>query len=148
MKGLSRNAKGHWVATHLGKRVTFTEQRFGEAAEHLARRALLAMQAGTYNERDDNAMLKLSYGRDMAAMQWGIHVGELNTWLLTGCLRGKALPPPRFDNRQGAGKISGYEMVMVQARIQALFAPPSSEHTSFQDPPTRGVQGEGTPHGE
>ena len=43
MNGLARNAKGHWVATHMGQRVTFTEQRFGDAAELLARRVLLAM---------------------------------------------------------------------------------------------------------
>ena len=84
----------------------------------------------------------------MAATQLGIHVGELNAWLLTGCLRGNTLTPPRFDTRQGAGKISGYELVMVQAGIHALFTSPSPERASFEDPPTRGVQGEGTPHRE
>ncbi|MGL5128505.1 MAG: hypothetical protein ACRC7D_10175 [Aeromonas popoffii] len=67
MNGLVRNSKGHWVATHMGQRVTFTEQRFGEAAAVLARRVLLAMQAGTYDELRDNTLLKQSYSRELAA---------------------------------------------------------------------------------
>jgi hypothetical protein len=119
VNGLARNAKGHWVATHIGQRVTFTEQRFGEAAELLARRALLAMQAGTYDELRDNTLLKQSYSRELAAKMLGIHVGELNEWLLSGVLRGQEIIPPRPDDRRGAGKISGYELAIVQERIKA-----------------------------
>lgn len=119
MNGLARNAKGHWVATHTGQRVTFTEQRFGEAAELLARRALLAMQAGTYDELRDNALLKQSYSRELAAKMLGIHVGELNEWLLSGVLHGQEIMPPRPDDRRGAGKFSGYELAIVQERIKA-----------------------------
>lgn len=118
MNGLARNAKGHWVATHMGQRVTFTEQRFGEAAELLARRALLAMQTGTYNELRDNALLKQSYSRELAAKMLGIHVGELNEWLLSGILRGREITPPRPDDRRGAGKISGYQLAIVQERMR------------------------------
>ena len=119
MNGLARNAKGHWVATHMGQRVTFTEQRFGDAAELLARRVLLAMQAGTYDELRDSALLKQSYSRELAAQMLGIHVGELNEWLLRGVLRGQEITPPRPDNRRGAGKISGYELAIVQERMKA-----------------------------
>ncbi|MDX7611756.1 hypothetical protein ACQ2HG_20785 [Aeromonas hydrophila] len=118
MNGLARNTKGHWVATHKGQRVTFTEQRFGETAELLARRALLAMQSGTYDEFRDNALLKQSYSRELAAKVLGIHVGELNEWLLSGVLRGQEITPPRPDNRRGAGKISGYELAIVQDRMK------------------------------
>ncbi len=119
MNGLARNAKGHWVATHMGQRVTFTEQRFGDAAELLARRVLLAMQAGTYDELRDSTLLKQSYSRELAAQVLGIHVGELNEWLLSGVLRGQEITPPRPDNRRGAGKISGYELAIVQERMKA-----------------------------
>jgi len=122
MNGLARNAKGHWVATHMGQRVTFTEQRFGEAAELLARRALLAMQTGTYNELRDNALLKQSYSRELAAKMLGIHVGELNEWLLSGILRGREITPPRPDDRRGAGKISGYQLAIVQERMRTGFS--------------------------
>lgn len=118
MNGLARNSKGHWVATHMGQRVTFTEQRFGEAAELLACRALLAMQAGTYDELRDNALLKQSYSRELAAKMLGIHVGELNEWLLSGVLRGQEITPPRPDGRRGTGKISGYELAIVQERMK------------------------------
>lgn len=37
MNGLARNAKGHWVSTHMGQRVTFTEQRFGDAGRYIRR---------------------------------------------------------------------------------------------------------------
>lgn len=117
--GLARNTKGHWVATHMGQRVTFTEQHFGEAAELLARRALLAMQSGAYDELRDNALLKQSYSRELAAKVLGIHVGELNEWLLSGVLRGQEITPPRPDDRRGAGKISGYELAIVQERLKA-----------------------------
>ena len=116
MNGLARNAKGHWVATHMGQRVTFTEQRFGDAAELLARSVL---QAGTYDELRDSALLKQSYSRELAAQVLGIHVGELNEWLLRGVLRGQEITPPRPDNRRGAGKISGYELAIVQERMKA-----------------------------
>lgn len=119
MNGLARNAKGHWVATHMGQRVTFTEQRFGDAAELLAHRVLLAMQAGTYDELKDSALLKQSYSRELAAQVLGIHVGELNEWLLSGVLRGQEITPPRPDNRRGVGKISGYELAIVQERMKA-----------------------------
>lgn len=122
MNGLARNAKGHWVATHMGQRVIFTEQRFGDAAELLARRALLAMQTGTYNELRDNALLKQSYSRELAAKMLGIHVGELNEWLLSGILRGREITPPRPDDRRGAGKISGYQLAIVQERMRTGFS--------------------------
>ncbi|MGL4356334.1 MAG: hypothetical protein ACRCTP_21210 [Aeromonas popoffii] len=119
MNGLARNTKGHWVATHLGQRVTFTEQRFGEAAELLACRVLLAMQAGTYDELRDNTLLKHSYSRELAAKMLDIHVGELNEWLLSGVLRGQEITSPRPDDRRGGGKISGYELAIVQERMKA-----------------------------
>ncbi|ENC6423066.1 hypothetical protein ABKX80_003698 [Aeromonas veronii] len=119
MNGLARNTKGHWVATHMGQRVTFTEQRFGEAAELLARRALLAMQSGAYDELRDNALLKQSYSRELAAKMLGIHVGELNEWLLSGVLRSQEISPPRPDDRRGAGKFSGYELAIAQERLKA-----------------------------
>jgi len=84
MNGLARNAKGHWVATHM-----------------------------------DSALLKQSYSRELAAQVLGIHVGELNEWLLSGVLRGQEITPPRPDNRRGAGKISGYELAIVQERMKA-----------------------------
>ena len=106
MNGLARNAKGHWVATHMGQRVTFTEQRFGDAAELLARRVLLAMQAGTYDELRDSALLKQSYSRELAAQVLGIHVGELNEWLLRGVLRGQEITPPVQTTVEGQGKLA------------------------------------------
>ena len=118
MNGLARTSKGHWVATHMGQRVTFTEQRFGQAAEVLARRVLLAMLAGTYDELRDNALLKQSYSRDLAAKMLGIHVGELNEWLLSGVLRDREITPPRPDDRRGTGKFSGYELAIVQERMK------------------------------
>lgn len=121
MNELARNTKGHWVATHMGQRVTFTEQRFGEAAELLARRALLAMQAGTYNGLRDNSLLKLYYSRDLAAKVLGIHVGELNKWLLSGVLRGREITPPRSDDRKGAKKICGFQLAIVQERMRMVF---------------------------
>lgn len=99
MNGLARNTKGHWVATHLGQRVTFTEQRFGEAAELLARRVLLAIQAGTYDELRDNTLLKHSYSRELATKMLDIHVGGLNEWLLSGILRGQEITPPGRPER-------------------------------------------------
>jgi len=119
MSGLFRNSKGHWVATHMGQRVTFTEQRFGEDAELLARRVLLAMQAGTYDELRDNALLKQNYSRDLAAKMLGINGGELNEWLLSGVFRGREITPPRPDSRQGTRKFSGYELAIVQERMKA-----------------------------
>ncbi|WP_232790180.1 hypothetical protein [Aeromonas sobria] len=103
----------------MGQRVTFTEQRFGDAAELLARRVLQAMQAGTYDELRDSALLKQSYSRELAAQMLGIHVGELNEWLLRGVLRGQEITPPCPDNRRGAGKISCYELAIVQVHIPA-----------------------------
>lgn len=121
MNGLARNAKGHWVATHMGQRVTFTEQRFGEAAEVLARRALLAMQAGTYDELRDNALLKQSYSRELAASILNINISELNYWLLSGVFRDQVITPPKSDNRRGAGKFSGYELAITQERLKAVL---------------------------
>lgn len=48
----------------------------------------------------------------------GIHVGELNEWLLSGVLRGQEISPPRPDDRRGARKISGYELAIVQDRMK------------------------------
>lgn len=121
MNGLARNAKGHWVATHMGQRVTFTEQRFGDAAELLARRVLLAMQAGTYDELRDSALLKQSYSRELAASILNINISELNYWLLNGVFRGQVITPPRSDNRRGTGKFSGYELAITQERLKAAL---------------------------
>lgn len=123
MNGLSRNAKGHWVANHLNQRVTFTEQRFGDSAELLAKRALLAMKAGTYDELLDNELLKQSYSRELTAKLLGIRVGELNDWLLSGVLRGQEIIPPKPDDRRGNGKFSGYEVAIVQERIKEILPP-------------------------
>lgn len=90
----------------MGQRVTFTEQRFGDAAELLARRVLLAMQAGTYDELRDSALLKQSYSRELAAQMLGIHVGELNEWLLSGVLRGQEITPPAQTTGEGQGKLA------------------------------------------
>lgn len=87
----------------------------------LARRALLAMQAGAYNELRDNTLLKLYYSRDLAAMVLGIHIGELNEWLLSGVLRGREITPPRSNDRKGAEKISGYQLAIVQERMRMVF---------------------------
>lgn len=121
VRGLFRNAKGHWVATNQGQRVTFTEARFGEAAEVLARRALLAMQAGTYDELRDNALLKQSYSRELAASILNINISELNYWLLSGVFRGQVITPPKSDNRRGTGKFSGYELAITQERLKAVL---------------------------
>jgi hypothetical protein len=79
----------------MGRRVTFTEQRFGDAAELLARRVLLAMQAGTYDELRDSALLKQSYSRELAASILNINISELNYWLLNGVFRGQVITPPK-----------------------------------------------------
>lgn len=122
MNGLSRNANGHWVATYLNKRVAFTENRFGKAAELLAKRALLAMKAGTYNELRDNELLKQSYSRDLAACILKIHASELNDWLLTGMFRGNIITPPKPDSRRGTGKFSGYELEITKERLSRFNA--------------------------
>ncbi|MGL5156253.1 MAG: hypothetical protein ACRC9H_15230 [Aeromonas veronii] len=121
--GLFRNAIGHWVATHKGQRITFTEQRFGDDARALALRALRAMESGTYDELKDNELLKIAYSRDMAAKMLGISAYELNTWLLSGVLRGQAIRPPKPDSLQGTGrygnyKFTGYEVALAQERMK------------------------------
>lgn len=118
VQGLFRNAKGHWIANYRGQKVTFTEQRFGAAAEPLARRALAAMQAGTYDELRDSLLLKQSYSRDLAAKMLGLRAGELNEWLLSGVLQGRTITPPKPDDRRGAGKFSGYELALAQERMK------------------------------
>jgi hypothetical protein len=121
--GLFRNAAGHWVANHKGQRITFTEQRFGDDARALALRALRAMQAGTYDEMKDNELLKIAYSRDLAAQMLKINPGELNTWILTGMLRGQPIRPPKPDAKPGTGrfgnyKFTGYEVALAQERMK------------------------------
>ena len=58
------------------------------------------MQAGTYDELKDSALLKTRVTVELAAQVLGIHVGELNEWLLSGVLRGQEItPPPRQPER-------------------------------------------------
>ncbi len=77
--------------------------REGDAAELLSRRVLLAMQAGTYDELRDSALLKQSYSRELV----GIHVGELNEWLLSGVLRGQEITPPHAQTTvEGQGTLA------------------------------------------
>lgn len=125
IEGLFRNARGHWVANYKGQRVTFTEQRFGDDARALALRAFRAMRAGTYDELKDNELLKIAYSRDLAAQMLNMHPGELNTWILTGVLRGNNIRPPKPDAKPGVGrygnsKFTGYELALAQERIKAL----------------------------
>ncbi|MGL5126607.1 MAG: hypothetical protein ACRC7D_00030 [Aeromonas popoffii] len=57
-------------------------------------------------------------GNNAAAKMLGIHVGELNEWLLSGVLRDLEITPPRPDDRRGTGKFSGYELAIVQERMK------------------------------
>ena len=65
------------------------------------------MQAGTYDELRDSALLKQSYSRELATQVLGIHVGELNEWLLSGVLRGQEItPPPAQTTGEGQEKLA------------------------------------------
>lgn len=115
-------AKGNrqWFATYKGQRVTFSENRFGAGAKRLAERALLAMQAGTYDEVKDNLLFKQSYKIDLAAKMLNLHVGELRRWLLTGVVRGKEVTPPRRDDYKGADRFTGYELIIARENLKGI----------------------------
>lgn len=119
--GLSYNPKTHqWTATYKGKRIAYSEKRFGAGAKRLAERALLSMQAGTYNEVRDNLVFKQSYDIDLAAKMLNIHVWELRRWLMTGAIRGKEITPPRRDPSKGADKFTGYELIIARESLQGI----------------------------
>jgi hypothetical protein len=121
IEGLSFNPKNEqWMATYIGQRVAYSERRFGKAAKRLAERALLALQAGTYDEVKDNLLFKQSYNIDLAAKMLNLHVGELRRWLLNGVVRGKEIMPPRRDDYRGADKFTGYELIVARESLKGI----------------------------
>lgn len=128
MKGLlyicsdtAKQSCGMWQANYRGKKVTYSESRFGYVAEFLAYNALNKMKSGEFDPVSDDLLLKHSWRMDDAAKELGLSLGQLIQWMRTGVLNMRELRPPKRDVK-GVDRINGYELMKAKKRLAQLKA--------------------------
>lgn len=110
-----------WRAKHRGVEASFSVGRYGEAARRLAERALLHMQAGTYDEAKDLQLMRMTFDIATASRMLNVHVSELRRWIITGLIRGKEVPPPMPDPVGGRNnRFCGHELLITRERLQGI----------------------------
>lgn len=106
-----------WCASHGGKQITFSSNKYGAGAKELAEWAYEQLQQGVIPDQREISLARHPYSFALATKELGISLGELRQWLITGQIDGlNVIPPCRIKGRD---YIAGHELAKARKRLIA-----------------------------